>query len=68
MKIGELYKKKWIEPFENQRNYPFFVYLDFYNSISYQKKNKTAHIGKDFVTGVWDFVTDSGETIEGMAN
>ncbi|MFE4352047.1 T7SS effector LXG polymorphic toxin [Peribacillus butanolivorans] len=25
-------------------------------------------VGKDFVTGVWDFVTDPGETIEGVAN
>ncbi|WP_249595683.1 T7SS effector LXG polymorphic toxin [Peribacillus frigoritolerans] len=25
-------------------------------------------IGKDFVTGVWDFVTDPGETVEGVAN
>jgi predicted ribonuclease toxin of YeeF-YezG toxin-antitoxin module len=25
-------------------------------------------VGKDFVTGVWDFVTDPGETVEGVAN
>ncbi|WP_343929196.1 T7SS effector LXG polymorphic toxin [Peribacillus frigoritolerans] len=25
-------------------------------------------VGKDFVTGVWDFVTDPGETVEGAAN
>ncbi|MGY3312844.1 putative ribonuclease toxin of YeeF-YezG toxin-antitoxin module [Peribacillus simplex] len=25
-------------------------------------------VGKDFVTGIWDFVTDPGETIEGVAN
>ncbi|QNK48663.1 HNH endonuclease [Brevibacterium sp. PAMC23299] len=25
-------------------------------------------VGKDFVTGVWDFVTDPGETVEGLAN
>ncbi|MDM5360427.1 T7SS effector LXG polymorphic toxin [Peribacillus sp. ACCC06369] len=25
-------------------------------------------VGKDFVTGIWDFVTDPGETVEGVAN
>ncbi|QOS90833.1 T7SS effector LXG polymorphic toxin [Peribacillus sp. JNUCC41] len=25
-------------------------------------------VGRDFVTGVWDFVTDPGETVEGVAN
>ncbi|KOR81808.1 hypothetical protein AM232_18830 [Bacillus sp. FJAT-21352] len=25
-------------------------------------------VGKDFVTGVWDLVTDPGETVEGVAN
>lgn len=25
-------------------------------------------VGKDFVTGVWDFVTNPGETVEGVAN
>ncbi|AMM95634.1 hypothetical protein UP17_20100 [Peribacillus simplex] len=25
-------------------------------------------VGKDFVTGVWGFVTDPGETVEGVAN
>ncbi|MFF2457653.1 T7SS effector LXG polymorphic toxin [Peribacillus simplex] len=25
-------------------------------------------VGKDFVTGVWDFVTDPGEVVEGVAN
>ncbi|USK74069.1 T7SS effector LXG polymorphic toxin [Peribacillus frigoritolerans] len=25
-------------------------------------------VGKDFVTGVWDFVTDPGGTVEGVAN
>ncbi|MGG3476460.1 T7SS effector LXG polymorphic toxin [Peribacillus frigoritolerans] len=25
-------------------------------------------VGKDLVTGVWDFVTDPGETVEGVAN
>ncbi|MCR8868363.1 T7SS effector LXG polymorphic toxin [Peribacillus frigoritolerans] len=25
-------------------------------------------VGKDFVTGVWDFVTDPGETVEGVVN
>ncbi|MCK1981364.1 MULTISPECIES: T7SS effector LXG polymorphic toxin [Peribacillus] len=25
-------------------------------------------VGKDFVTGVWDFVTDPGETVEDVAN
>ncbi|AZV62908.1 T7SS effector LXG polymorphic toxin [Peribacillus frigoritolerans] len=25
-------------------------------------------VGKDFVTGVWDFVTGPGETVEGVAN
>ncbi|MCD1158994.1 T7SS effector LXG polymorphic toxin [Peribacillus frigoritolerans] len=25
-------------------------------------------VGKDFVIGVWDFVTDPGETVEGVAN
>jgi predicted ribonuclease toxin of YeeF-YezG toxin-antitoxin module len=25
-------------------------------------------VGKDFVTGVWDIVTDPGETVEGVAN
>lgn len=25
-------------------------------------------VGKDFVTGVWDFVSDPGETVEGVAN
>lgn len=25
-------------------------------------------VGKDFVTGVWDFVTDPGKTVEGVAN
>ncbi|MGM0885888.1 MAG: competence protein ComK [Bacillota bacterium] len=29
-----LYKKKWIEPYENQRDYPFFVYLDLCTPIS----------------------------------
>lgn len=25
-------------------------------------------VGKDFVTGIWDFVKDPGETVEGVAN
>ncbi|MFB6803983.1 T7SS effector LXG polymorphic toxin [Peribacillus butanolivorans] len=25
-------------------------------------------VGKDFVTGIWDLVTDPGETVEGVAN
>ncbi|MGE6610922.1 T7SS effector LXG polymorphic toxin [Peribacillus sp. NPDC076916] len=25
-------------------------------------------VGKDFVTGIWDFVTNPGETVEGVAN
>jgi predicted ribonuclease toxin of YeeF-YezG toxin-antitoxin module len=29
---------------------------------------KTAYIDKDFVTGIYDFVTDPEETIEGVAN
>ncbi|CAH0155587.1 hypothetical protein [Peribacillus simplex] len=43
-------------PFENQRDYPLFVHLDLSQT---KKRNKTAHIGKDFVTGVWDFVINS---------
>lgn len=44
-----LNKKKWIVPFENQRDYPLFVHLDLSQT---KKRNKTAHISKDFVTGV----------------
>lgn len=29
---------------------------------------KTAYIDKEFVTGIYDFVTDPEETIEGVAN
>ncbi|MFE4243474.1 hypothetical protein [Peribacillus butanolivorans] len=31
-------------------------------------RNKKTLIGKDFATGVWDFVKKPGETIEGVAN
>lgn len=28
-----LYKKKWIEPFENKRDYPFFYYLELFEDL-----------------------------------
>lgn len=59
-----LYKKKRIGPFKNQRDYPFFSLIWIY-VLSYPngKRNNTTHIRKDFVSGIWDFVTDPVEKI-----